>query len=125
MSLESLYSNNVKRKKAELIKLRNDRAKYTKDLSDASQRILRAERQLKNTRSSSAMNNKINEIKKGEICDLCIFNLEEEYEINPEEFISMGKSTPFAGEKVFGRCIATIYKDNVVYGNLESYKEEV
>lgn len=38
MSLESLYSNNVKRKKTELIKLRNDRAKYTKDLSDASQK---------------------------------------------------------------------------------------
>ena len=42
MSLENLYSNNVKRKKTELIKLRNDRAKYTKDLSDASQKILRA-----------------------------------------------------------------------------------
>lgn len=62
MSLENLYSNNVKRKKTELIKLRNDRAKYTKDLSDASQKILRAERQLKNTRSSSTMNSKINEI---------------------------------------------------------------
>ena len=31
MSLENLYSNNVKRKKTELIKLRNDRAKYTKE----------------------------------------------------------------------------------------------
>ena len=66
--------------------------------------------------------NKLNEIKKGEICDLCIFDLKEEYEINPEEFISMGKSTPFAGEKVFGRCVATIYKDKFVYGDLKQYK---
>lgn len=62
MSLESLYSNNVKRKKTELIKLKNDRAKYTKDLSNASQKILRAEKQLKNTKSSSTINTKINEI---------------------------------------------------------------
>ncbi len=68
--------------------------------------------------------NKINEIKKGEICDLCIFDLNEEYEINPDEFLSMGKSTPFAGEKVFGRCVATIYKDNFVYGDIQKCKME-
>ena len=45
-----------------------------------------------------------------------------QYEINPNEFLSMGRSTPFAGEKVFGQCIATIYKDKFVYGNLENYK---
>ena len=65
---------------------------------------------------------KLNEIKKGEECDLCIFDLEKEYEINPDDFLSMGKSTPFKGEKVFGQCIATIYKDKLVYGNLENYK---
>lgn len=62
MSLETTYANNVRRKKEELIRLRNERAKYTKNLSDASQKILRAEQQLKNTRSSSTMNSKINEI---------------------------------------------------------------
>ena len=65
---------------------------------------------------------KFNKLEKGAECDICIFDLEKEYEINPEEFISMGKSTPFAGEKVFGQCIATIYKDKFVYGNLENYK---
>lgn len=62
MSLETIYSNSVKRKKEELIRLRNERAKYTKDLSDASQKILRAEKQLKSTKSSSTINSKINEI---------------------------------------------------------------
>lgn len=62
MSLENTYSNNVRRKKEKLKKLRNDRAKYTKDLSDVSRRILRAEQQLKNTKSSATMKSKINEI---------------------------------------------------------------
>jgi len=31
MSLETIYNNNVKRKKEELIRLRNERAKYTKN----------------------------------------------------------------------------------------------
>ena len=68
---------------------------------------------------------KFNKLEKGAVCDICIFDLEKEYEINPEQFISMGRSTPFAGEKVFGECIATIYMDKFVYGNLESYKEEI
>ena len=66
--------------------------------------------------------NKFNKPEKGGICDICIFDLNSEYEINPEDFVSMGKSTPFAGEKVFGKNIATIYKDKFVYGNLEDYK---
>ncbi len=39
--------------------------------------------------------------------DVCVFDLNEEYEINPEEFQSMGRSTPFEKMKVFGRCMAT------------------
>lgn len=39
-----------------------------------------------------------------------VFDLECEYEINPDDFKSMGKSSPFTGTKVFGKCIAT-FKD--------------
>lgn len=42
--------------------------------------------------------------------DYSLWDLNAEYEINPEEFLSMGRATPFAGEKVFGRCVST-YKD--------------
>lgn len=39
---------------------------------------------------------------------LCVIDLKKSYEINPDEFMSMGKSTPFAGKRVFGRILATI-----------------
>ncbi len=41
--------------------------------------------------------------------DFSVWDLDAEYEINPEDFKSMGRATPFAGEKVFGRCLATFY----------------
>ncbi len=47
--------------------------------------------------------------------DFTVFKLDEEYEINPAEFISMGKSTPFTGMKVFGRCIVTSVGGKEVY----------
>ena len=54
--------------------------------------------------------------------DFTIFDLEKEYVINPEEFLSMGRSTPFEGEKVFGECIYTASGGNVAYCN-KKYKE--
>ena len=62
MSLEVTYNNNVRRKKEELIKLKNNRAKYATDLSNITQRILRANNQLKTTKLQSTINNKLNEI---------------------------------------------------------------
>ena len=51
----------------------------------------------------------------GEIADFTVFNLEESYVINPDEFLSMGKSTPFEGEKVWGRCKMTFANGNLVW----------
>ena len=48
----------------------------------------------------------------------CIWDLEEEYPIDPADFLSKGKATPFEGWKVYGRCIGTQYNGNTVY----SYK---
>ena len=47
--------------------------------------------------------------------DFCVFDLEEEYEINPDEFLSKGKATPFQGEKVFGRCRLTVVNNKIAY----------
>jgi len=47
--------------------------------------------------------------------DYCIWDLEEEYTIDPADFLSKGKSTPFAGWKVFGRCLATVCGGQTVY----------
>ena len=54
-------------------------------------------------------------IKKGGIANLTVFDLENEFTINPEEFKSKGRSSPFIGEKVYGKCMLTIYNGNVVY----------
>jgi len=49
--------------------------------------------------------------------DICIFDLNKEYVINPDDFLSMGKATPFEGEKVFGECKLTVCEQNIVYKN--------
>ena len=43
------------------------------------------------------------------------WDLEREYEVDPAEFLSMGKATPFAGRRVYGRCIRTVHHGRTVY----------
>ena len=59
------------------------------------------------------------EIKVGESADLTVFDLDCEYTINPEEFISKGKATPFKGEKVFGKCRLTMCNGTIVWQDNE------
>ena len=47
--------------------------------------------------------------------DFSIWDLNEEYAVDPAEFLSMGKATPFEGWKVFGRCMATVCDGKIVY----------
>ena len=51
----------------------------------------------------------------GNPADLCVFDLEEEYEIDPSKFKGAGRATPFAGKKVFGRCKLTIVDGKTVH----------
>ena len=48
-------------------------------------------------------------------CDYSIWDLDEAYEVNPDDFLSMGKATPFEGWKVFGRCLLTVCGGKIVY----------
>ena len=48
-------------------------------------------------------------------CEYSIWDLNEEYEVDPKEFLSMGKASPFTGWKVSGRCMATVCDGKVVY----------
>ncbi len=43
------------------------------------------------------------------------FDLDAHYTIDPEQFASMGHSTPFAGWEVYGKCIKNEYKGTLVY----------
>ena len=47
--------------------------------------------------------------------DFSIWNLEDEFTVNPDEFLSMGKATPFENQKLFARCKLTVCKGNTVY----------
>jgi dihydroorotase len=42
-------------------------------------------------------------------------DLDAHYTIDPAQFVSMGKSTPFAGWEVYGRCVKNEVRGTVVY----------
>ena len=48
-----------------------------------------------------------------------VFKLDERYNIDPDDFLSKGRATPFEGDEVYGRCILTVYEDRVVYSELD------
>ena len=47
--------------------------------------------------------------------DFCVWNLEAEEEINPEKFLSKGRSTPFENWKVNGKCVLTVLDDKICW----------
>ena len=49
------------------------------------------------------------------LCGKTVWNLDKEFTVDPEEFISMGKATPFEGEKLFGKCVLTVVNGKVAY----------
>ena len=44
-----------------------------------------------------------------------VWSLDEEFTVDPTEFISMGKATPFEGVKLYGKCYGTVHNGKVVY----------
>ena len=44
----------------------------------------------------------------GKVADIAIVDIDTEYTINPEEFKSMGKNTPFGGRRVHGKVVKTL-----------------
>ena len=51
-------------------------------------------------------------------CDYSVWDLDAEYSVDPAEFLSMGKASPFTGWKVYGRCMATVCDGKLVYNSL-------
>jgi len=56
-----------------------------------------------------------NAIIPGADANLALWDLDAVYEIDPNDFLSMGKATPFEGWKVNGQCMETLYKGNAVW----------
>ena len=44
-----------------------------------------------------------------------VYDLESEYEVDPDTFVTMGRATPFEGKRVYGKCLMTVYNGKVVY----------
>lgn len=57
----------------------------------------------------------LDEILTSDAPNFAIWNLEDEYKVDPNEFETMGRSTPFEGMKVRGRCLVTVVDGKVVY----------
>ena len=52
----------------------------------------------------------------GECWSVWDLNIEEP--VDPEKFLSKGKATPFAGQKLWGKCLCTVCDGKIVYQNM-------
>ena len=48
-------------------------------------------------------------------CDFSVWALDEEYTVDPAEFVSMGRATPLEGMKLYGRCLVTVCDGKIVW----------
>lgn len=55
------------------------------------------------------------EIKAGSPANLAVFDTDTEYTIDPAEFASMGRATPFEGWRVKGKCLMTVCAGRTVW----------
>ena len=51
--------------------------------------------------------------------DFCVFDLESEFTVDPNEFLSKGRATPFENERLFGINLMTVCDKNIVYKSFE------
>ena len=50
--------------------------------------------------------------------DYTVWDLHESTNIDPREFLSKGRATPFEGVEVFGKCLVTVANGKEVYKNI-------
>ncbi len=51
----------------------------------------------------------------GQPADITVFDLDTPYQIDTNNFLSCGKSTPFAGDTVYGKCRMTMVNGRIVW----------
>ena len=54
-------------------------------------------------------------LEEGAVADLTVFDLDAGYTVDPEDFQTMGKSSPFTGRTVFGKCLLTLSAGEIVW----------
>ena len=50
--------------------------------------------------------------------DFTVWDLDAIDVVDPDDFLSMGKATPFQGWQIFGKCVATVCDGKIVYNTL-------
>lgn len=66
---------------------------------------------------NAATNFKINSvgIQDNKLANLCIWDLDEKFIVDSSNFASLGKSCPFDGQELYGKCKMTICNGKIVY----------
>ena len=47
--------------------------------------------------------------------DVSFWDLEQKFTVDPDKFLSNGRSTPFEGDELFGVCLATVHNGKTLY----------
>ncbi|MBR3594385.1 MAG: dihydroorotase [Clostridia bacterium] len=50
-------------------------------------------------------------------CDFTVWDTQAEYTVDSNEFLSLGRATPFEGERLNGRCMLTVCNGKTVYSD--------
>jgi dihydroorotase len=58
---------------------------------------------------------KLGTLETGAPADVCIFDLHQEWTVDPERFASKGRNTPLAGQRLRGKVMATFYAGRPVF----------
>lgn len=59
------------------------------------------------------------EIKVGSLANLTVFDLNEKYTVKSENFLSLGKATPFENEELYGKCKLTMCDGKIVFNDFK------
>lgn len=59
-------------------------------------------------------------IRPGQRAELAVLDLDKRWRIDPERFLSLGRSTPFTGWEVQGDCVMTLYGERMAYKEEET-----
>ena len=59
-------------------------------------------------------------LENGMPADFTVFDLNKKYAVNPDDFLSKGRATPFDGYEVYGECLMTVCNGKIAWQKGES-----
>ena len=62
-------------------------------------------------------------LKENGLADLVVIDLEKSMEIDPNQFLSKGRNTPYIGEKIYGIPVLTLCEGRIAYQDKEVFSD--